>query len=148
MKPSSIIGRGSFAHKPLVIIVFGPPGSGKTTYVNKHRGKGDIVWDSDTIMQAIAGTQDCGAAVPFVLAMRRAFYAKAIDSRGLAIDRIWIIEATRRPRSMVPEIEQLQASTVILNTSKEVCLERVRDRGAHWARIVAEWFEGEPADSR
>lgn len=37
-----------------VILVCGPPASGKTTFVRNHMVPGDIVVDLDAIMQAIS----------------------------------------------------------------------------------------------
>ena len=37
------------------IIVTGPPGSGKTTYVSKRARQGDLVWDYDAIVSVIGG---------------------------------------------------------------------------------------------
>ena len=37
-----------------VILVWGPPASGKTTYVKKHMADGDMVIDLDAIKHAIS----------------------------------------------------------------------------------------------
>ena len=38
----------------MITIVTGPPGSGKTTYVQRHRRPGDLVWDYDALADTIA----------------------------------------------------------------------------------------------
>jgi 5-methylcytosine-specific restriction endonuclease McrA len=41
--------------RPECFLVVGPPGSGKSTYVEHHRQSGDLVLDYDAIMSAISG---------------------------------------------------------------------------------------------
>jgi len=36
-----------------VIVVTGPPGAGKSTYVESHRMYGDVVWDHDRVAAAL-----------------------------------------------------------------------------------------------
>lgn len=42
---------------PRRFVVTGPPDSGKTTWVEKHRRPGDIVWDFDVIAKAVLGRE-------------------------------------------------------------------------------------------
>ena len=41
--------------KPQIIVIAGAPGSGKSTFVDKVRKPGDIVWDMDKVIQALTG---------------------------------------------------------------------------------------------
>lgn len=38
-----------------IIVIYGPPCSGKTTYVKNQMGEKDIVWDYDAIIPALTG---------------------------------------------------------------------------------------------
>jgi hypothetical protein len=38
----------------MLTIVTGPPGAGKSAYVNVHRRVGDLVWDFDVLAEAMA----------------------------------------------------------------------------------------------
>lgn len=37
------------------VIVWGPPCSGKSTYVRDHAQEGDLVWDADAVHKALTG---------------------------------------------------------------------------------------------
>ncbi len=39
------------------IVVTGTTGSGKTTYVNQRRRRGDVVWDWDAVLETLTGQQ-------------------------------------------------------------------------------------------
>lgn len=124
----------------VITLVCGPPGSGKTTYVNERRKPGDIVWDFDVIMSAITGMdihQTPRAAVRFAKQMRDGFYREAMNSSG---HRIWIIEACPTAAERLRFERDLRAGVILLDTPEHVCIERVRDRGAHWPELVTRWF--------
>ncbi len=61
-------------------VIHGSPLSGKSTYVQNHKGDNDIIYDFDLIMAAISGLpthQDNKNLIPYV-----------IDTRDLIITRL------------------------------------------------------------
>ncbi len=79
-------------HRGKVTIVCGLPGSGKSTYVESARRRGDLVWDLDILLAALTGLpmrekpEDC---VGLMIALRDAFVcAVAYDPPERAV---WII---------------------------------------------------------
>lgn len=73
-------------------IVTGPPGSGKSTYVNKHRKPGDLVWDWDEVAKVMLQLpmhetpSDC---IPHLNAMAEVL-CREVATRCPARD-VWII---------------------------------------------------------
>jgi dephospho-CoA kinase len=123
-----------------ITLVCGPPGSGKTTYVNNRRKPGDLVWDLDSIMHAITGEEihhTPASAVHFATAMRTAFFSEAKKPLG---HRIWIIDACPTISERTLFKQALNAEIVLLNTPEQVCIERVRERGPGWPALVSKWF--------
>lgn len=79
------------------IVVTGPPGSGKSWYVEAHRGEEDRVVDFDLLARAV-GSRDLGndhaqAHAEFALVAWDALVGTALASGG----RTWVVHATPTP---------------------------------------------------
>jgi len=61
-----------------IIVVYGPPCSGKSTYAREHVGEKDIVWDYDAIVAALTEKTERiaekGAAHKVVMAFRKELF--------------------------------------------------------------------------
>lgn len=106
------------------VVVCGPPGSGKTTYVNEHRKPGDFVWDFDVMREAVFGSS---GLVPteterqLLVAMLKA--AVPLLKKWT---RAWVIVTKR---GWAAEIgNTINAQVVVLNTPREECVRRVKAR--------------------
>jgi len=88
-------------HLPRVILVCGPPASGKSFYVAEHRKPGDVVWDFDEVMKALCGDtrgEPVRAAVGIVVAMRHAFFRTVRDQASLR-GTVWFTRQGSRRRN-------------------------------------------------
>lgn len=128
-------------------IVTGPPGSGKTTYVNEHRTIGDLVVDVDTLFMALGGLpwyEKPTALMPFVMAARDA----AIDrlSRESNVSQAWIITSESDIDKLKRMKEELGATLIVLDVDEFECVRRIGndDRRSGkldlWVPIVRRWW--------
>lgn len=133
-----------------VVIVAGPPGSGKTTYVAKHKHAGDLVVDMDLLYQALTGglpmydKPDC--LLPFVCEARDAVMARL--ARASQVRRAWLITGKAYLGELMQLKDQLGAERVmVLEVSPNECLRRIRDdprrsaRWQLWEPLVRQWWE-------
>lgn len=123
-----------------ITLVIGPPCSGKSTYIEQKKSRGDLIWDFDVVLQAITSLplyERCDGAVPFCLAMRDAFLAKAVHGRG-AVSKVWVAMSSWSP--IANDLQRYGAEIVKLDTAKEVCLSRAELRGPENLKMVTEWF--------
>lgn len=140
--------RFGYAERPKqnVYIVYGAPCSGKTTFVSEVAEPGDIILDIDRLWGAIRADK-CGA------------YEKpnAIKSNVFALwDCMLDMIRVRRGRwnnayiiggyPLQGERERLFDSVgadklVFIDTKKDICLLRAREKSPEWTEYVEQWFD-------
>ena len=131
-----------------VVIVWGPPASGKTTYVKQHMAAGDLVVDLDFIKQAISMAGKTEAAdnlLPTALHIRELLY-QLIARREVSCDTAWVVASLPR-RGEREELQcRLRAEMVRMITSMQECIDRAyaddeRTDKELQVRIIERWFE-------
>lgn len=109
-----------------VTVVAGPPCAGKSRYVAERKGPRDLVWDYDTVEQALTLGDDHARAdwaLPFVCEARDALLVRL--ARTHMVERMWVITfgARRADRALpVPRLD-----VVILDIDPETCKQRAID---------------------
>lgn len=133
-------------------VVCGPPGSGKSTYVARHRKTGDLVLDLDTIMAALSGEaiyDAPGELLPFAWQARDAVLERLRRAHGLR--HAWIIMGGAKRADRMAVVWSLNARVVMLDVSAAECLQRIKDdkrrpdmaRARHEAAVATWWDEYE-----
>lgn len=140
-----------FRTRKEVYIVFGPPLSGKTTYVRENKYDSDIVVDLDKLQEAITlnPTYMQMDAVKHNLFRLRDALLDQIKTRYGNWRRAWIIGGYQNTFDRERIVKELQADAAILmETTKEECLERLhrvtdyrKDKIDEWTSYINNWFE-------
>ena len=131
------------------LIVTGPPGSGKTTWVNEHKQPGEIVLDLDAIKAALLGeehfhSQVDSAMVDILQDIRNVVYHNL--SRNALSQKAYIITTEADAVELKVLGETLNADIKVMDTDKETCKARVaadstRTEKTVFYRLIDEWFE-------
>ena len=114
------------------VIVCGPPGAGKSTYVRERIKPGDICLDVDELFQAMTlnhGSREKPEGVlPFVLAAKDA----AIDlyARGLKLSgTLYIIMCGENNEARADIAKRTAAKVTVLATPAGECIRRMQQQG-------------------
>lgn len=140
-----------FGHKPekAVYIVYGPPMSGKTSYVIENMKRGDIVVDMDRLYAAVS-------MLPYYDKPDNLF-SNVRGIHNLLLDNIktrygkwnnaWIIGGYADKYKRERLANDLGAELIFCDVSKEECIKRLefdedrRLRSDEWEEYINKWFE-------
>ncbi len=129
-----------------VYLVTGAPGSGKTTYVKQVAGENDLVFDLDSINEALGGKIHGNnlAVLTVSLSMRQAAI-EAITSRSGNWDNAFFISASADRKAIDSLCKQLDATEIKIDATPEQCRERIY-KDTTWTNkvdhinLVDRWF--------
>ena len=126
-----------------LIIVTGPPASGKSTWVRDHARPNDIVIDYDVLAQALSGpgadTHRHGKQVRSVAHQARST-AIAQALRYVSVVDVYIIH-TEPQAEAVAKYRRHQARWVTIDPGRDVVMLRCRElRSPHTLRVVEDWY--------
>lgn len=131
-----------------VCVVCGPPGSGKTTFVQQHLQRGDLVLDMDAIVSALTGSQslhpDYSGVMDTALSVREAVY-KSIESGMAEGKRAFVITSSSDRKQVDTLAQRLHGSVHYMDTSEAECVRRIRNDPTRPDKqkdstLVKQWF--------
>ncbi|MFK0151189.1 AAA family ATPase [Streptomyces sp. NPDC090493] len=134
----------------MLIVVTGPPASGKSTWVQSHATARDIVIDLDLITRALAGpgapqwNQD-----PTQLRVaHRARYA-AMDEAVQVRDQVDVYLIHTMPGAKaLARYRRLGARIVTVDPGRDVVMQRIEAmRDPDMQRVATRWYNNRPAAS-
>jgi predicted kinase len=132
-----------------VFIVYGPPMSGKTTYVAQHMQRGDLVVDMDALYAAVSmlPTYDKPDNLFNNVTAIHSTLIDNIKTRYGKWHNAWVIGGYADKYKRERLAEELGAEIIFCDVSKEECLARIQQdaarqyRKADWTNYIAKWFE-------
>lgn len=144
-----------------VWLVCGPPGSGKSHYVQQHRGPADVVVDWDLLFHALRGATGAvhdrstvDLLAPYVWAAYDAVVDK-LAHQSPPGQNVWVIASAPEKSQRQALCQRLAARCVVLAVPLAACLahlardpERCQDLDT-WQPRIADWwerYEPDPAD--
>jgi len=107
-----------------VVLVTGPPCSGKTTYVAEHKQPGDVVVDYDALAVALGSDVTHGhhdSLRPFVMAARTAVLKLITNSHT---GKAWVISTDPHPY-----LRKVATERVDMDTPLDECRRRAIEAG-------------------
>lgn len=133
-----------------LFVVVGPPGAGKTTYVQEHARDGDVVIDMDRIASALtvsgADSHKHGRTVRSVAHRAR---LTAISAALRYVDRVdvYVIHTRPRPEAM-EKYARHGAMVITIDPGQDVVMQRVAEQRSPEAQEAAQqWYDDVPQAS-
>lgn len=128
------------------IVVWGPPGAGKSTYIKNNLRRHDIIIDGDKLISTLSGYQfphnypKWSEYFPRIIG--EGIIANCLLNKDLA-NRVWICVMTREEAQYY--IDKCNAKEVFLNVPYEECYKRImedpnRVNKQYFITTLNKWF--------
>ena len=133
-----------------VVVVWGSPGSGKTTYVKQRMHAGDMVVDLDYIKQAISmqgKTASISNLMPVALDIREHIYDLISKRDIIQTETVWVVAGLPKHEDREYTRRRLRPNDMVhINSDMERCIEQaMSDAERHdkdiQVKIIRKWFE-------
>lgn len=132
-----------------VYIVYGSPCSGKSTYVNQRKQRGDLIFDIDQIWHAISGQEmfDKPDTLKSVVFNIRDTIIDSIKRRCGKWSNAFIIGGYPDKLRREQLAKELKAELIYIKATKEECLSRLLKDPTRvkyqeqWANYIETWFK-------
>ena len=133
-----------------VYLVYGPPMSGKSTFVKNNKGRGDIVVDMDRLYEAITMLPNYDKPDQLISIVRgiKNQLIDNIKTRYGKWHNAWVIGGYADKYKREKLANDLGAEIVFCDVSREECLNRLmlindnrRNRQDEWQGYIDKWFE-------
>lgn len=132
-----------FGYKQSVYIVWGSPLSGKNTFVNQTSSYGDLIIDMDNLWQAISNQDRYikpNNLKANIFALRDSLYDQVRMRLGNWYD-CYIIGGFPNGIERDDLLRRLGAEQIYIDSTKEDCLQRAKERPKEWQDYIRQWWE-------
>ncbi len=132
-----------------VLMVYGPPLSGKTTFVQQNKTRTDLVIDINQLFSAVTGLPEYDKP-DSLLPIVRQVQAQLLDmvkTRFGKWSNAWIVGGYADKHQREKVIEDTGAEPIQMETTKEECMARLRSdprlqhRQSEYEEYINRWFD-------
>ena len=124
-----------------IVILCGPPCSGKTALAHTLAQPDDMVLDYDTVARELGSPVEWNHPEPWRTQAEQVMQARM--RAALADPRTgtaWVLRTAPRARTRASLASQYQATIYLLNPGEQECRSRAADRPSGTARAIGQWY--------
>ncbi len=125
-----------------VTLIYGPPCSGKTTYVRELAHHGDIIVDWDDLAREAGSTREHDHLPQYAAAAGRRRMELERDIADMTTGTAWIIRTLGNPTERQQAAERLRATLLRIDPGGAECIHRAHHTGRPPAtdELIIRWY--------